>query len=323
MVLALEAKADCQPALDALTKLGVLTAIYESPRDAASLTYVRADAVLEYLVSQWEKEPRDLAFFLEQLTYHEHERRHALVLAAADRAIDIAGAAGSERAELARVAALRSLGRGEDAIQAAQAFIAKSPSSAGAHVELAQCFYAAGRNDEGEGEVDRALAIDPGDQSALLLRFWPADHNDIEKVNALIPRLTAFAETHPASPGIWRSLGRAKRIINAVDESLALFAKAVSLAPHDDELRAEYWAELGKQQRYSEILADAAKVENMGKRDWKLRWNEAEAFAGLGKKVEARAAFSAINYDETLHVDVRKRAKRAVKAIDEGASTTA
>ena len=62
----------------------------------------------------------------------------------------------------------------------------------------------------------------------------------------------------------------------------------------------------------------------MGKRDWKLRWNEAEAYAGLGKKVEARAAFSAINFDETLHVDMRKRAKRAGEAwtTDDGTPWT-
>ena len=55
----------------------------------------------------------------------------------------------------------------------------------------------------------------------------------------------------------------------------------------------------------------------MSQRDWKLRWNEAEAYGGLGKKLEARAAFSAINFDDRLHVDIRKRAKRAVKSIDE------
>src|SRR5215831_17137213 len=41
-VLALEAKPDCQPALDALKEIGVLIAIYENPKDAASLLYVRA-----------------------------------------------------------------------------------------------------------------------------------------------------------------------------------------------------------------------------------------------------------------------------------------
>lgn len=323
MVLALEAKPDCQPALDALAKLGVLAAIYENPRDAASLTYVRADAVLDYLTGQWDAEPRGVDFFLEQLNYHELERRPAVALAAAERAIKAAGGdVGPERAELGRVAALRALGRAEDAIQAAKAYAEKVPTSAGAHVELAQCLFVAGRNDEGMAEVDRALAIDPGDQAALLIKFWPADANDIEKVAAAIAPLTAFAEAHPTAAGIFRSLARAKRIIGAGDEAVALFAKAVELAPADDELRAEYWSELGKQQRYEEILADAAKVENIAKRDWKLRWNEAEAYAGLGRKVEARAAFSAINFDESLHVDIRKRAKRAVRSIDEGNATT-
>jgi hypothetical protein len=55
----------------------------------------------------------------------------------------------------------------------------------------------------------------------------------------------------------------------------------------------------------------------MGSRDWALRWQEAEAYAGLGKRMEARAAFSAINHDDKLHVDIRKRAKRAVKSMDE------
>jgi len=317
MVLALEAKPDCQPALDALTKLGVLTAIYENPRDAASLTYVRSDAVLEYLTGQWDAEKRDAAFFLEQLAYHERERRHHVALAAADRALAAGDPATRERAELGRIAALRALGRGDEALQAARAYADAAPRSAGARVELARCLADTGAGDEARAEIDAALEIDPGDQMALLIRFWPADTNDIQKVNEATPALAAFAEAHPTCPGVWRSLARAKLAAGAIDPAIDLFAKAVELSPDDDDLRAEYWAELGKQQRYDAILADAARVKDMAKRDWKLRWNEAEAFAGLGKKVEARAAFSAINFDDSLHVDVRKRAKRAVSSIDD------
>jgi tetratricopeptide (TPR) repeat protein len=317
MVLALEAKPDCQPALDAMVTLGVLRAIYENPRDAASLTYVRSDAVVEYLSGLWAQEARELAYFLEQANYHERELRHDVALAAFDAAIKAAGETGSERAELGRIAALRALGRTGEALAAAEAYAAKAPASSGAQVELAKSLATAGQIEQGNAAINRALELDPGDLAALMFRFWPADANDIKKIHEATPALKAFAEAHPGSAGVWRSLGRAYLAIGNMDEALALFVKAVELAPADDQLRAEYWSELGKQQRYAEILKDAEKIGDMGSRDWMLRWNEAEAYTGLGKKVEARAAFSAINYDDKLHVDIRKRAKRAVKSIDE------
>jgi tetratricopeptide (TPR) repeat protein len=321
MVLALEAQPDCQPALDSLTKLGVLSAIYENPRDAASLTYIRSDSVVEYLTGQWDAAPHDADFFLEQLTYHERELRHPVALAAAERAVNALGTESGrklERAELGRVAALRELGRKDDAIGAARNYLGRAAGSAWGHVELARCLSAAGQADEAKAALEKALELDPGDQMALLFRFWPADQGDIQKVSDAMPALAAFADAHASSPGVWRSLARAKLTTGATGEGMELLARAVGLAPDDDELRAELWTQLGKQERYEDILADAGKMSDIHKRDWKLRWNEAEAYLGVGKKLEARGAFSAINFDESLHVDIRRRAKRAVKAIDEG-----
>src|SRR6185503_11780624 len=102
-------------------------------------------------------------------------------------------------------------------------------ASAGAHVELAKCLAATGSVDEGRAEIDRALAIDPGDLSALMFRFWPADATDIKKIAEATPALKAFAEEHPAVPGVWRSLGRAYLAAGRIDEALELFARAVSL----------------------------------------------------------------------------------------------
>lgn len=326
MVLALEAKPDSQAAMDAMVQLGVLTAIYENPKDAASLTYVRSDAVVEYLGGQWDAEKRDVSYLLEQLAYHEGALRHEVALAASERAIAVhGGAVGPERAELGRVTALRALGRTEEALTAANEYLAKLEASegatpakkAGALVELAKCLSAVGKIEEGHATVNRALEADPGDLSALMFRFWPADANDIKKIHEASPALQAFAEAHPDVAGVWRSLGRAYIAMGRMDDALELFARAVNLDPSNDELRAEYWSELGKQQKYAEILVDAGKITDMGKRNWQLRWNEAEAYSGLDKRVEARAAFSALNFDESLHVDVRKRAKRAVKSIDE------
>ena len=100
------------------------------------------------------------------------------------------------------------------------------------------------------------------------------------------------------------------------DEALAMLTKAVDLAPKDEDLRAELWTELRKQLRYQDIVDLADKLGDMKDRDWKLRWNEAEAYLGLGKQMEARALFTAINADERLHVDIRKKAKRAVRQME-------
>ncbi len=326
MVLALEAKPDHQGALDTMTKLGVLSKIYENPKDAGSLLYIRADSVLDYLTGEWDKAgndglPRTADFFLEQLAYHERELRWAVVLAAADRAIKAAAPEANERAELARIGALRALGKHDDALAAAKAYAEKAPASSGAHVELARVYRALGKNEEATTEIRAALEKDPGDLTALQLRFWPEDTSDLHTVNATIPELTSFSEAHAQHAGVWRSLARALLVVGRTDEAIDLLKKAVSLKPGDDDQRSELWAELGKQQRWREIIDDSKTLGDMKERDWRLRWNEAEAYLGEGKQVEARALFSAINFDESLHVDIRRRAKRAVQNVDDPVSS--
>jgi Flp pilus assembly protein TadD len=145
--------------------------------------------------------------------------------------------------------------------------------------------------------------------------FWPRERGDISLIQQAIPKLQEFANAHTGATGAWRSLARAKLEVGSIDEGLDILKNAVALAKDDDDLRAEYWTELGRQGRYEQVLADAATLPDMPKRDWKLRWNEAEAYARAGKKVEARAAFTQINMDANLQVDVRRRAKRAVNSL--------
>jgi tetratricopeptide (TPR) repeat protein len=313
--LALEANPECKPAMDSLVKLGVLVAIYEDPRDASSLTYVRSDRVLEGLEEAWNATGRTASYFLEQLAYHEAEGRAAVALAAADRALAASPSEKeAERARMGKVAALLATGKRDEARALAQ----KEGEKAWAHVELARCLFDEGKADEGRAELDKALSLDPNDQTALLMRFWPKEMKDIAQVQACIPALAAFAESHAQAAGPLRSLARAKAATGSDEEACEVFARAVALAPADDELRAEYWAQLSHAKKFDDVIKDAAAVSDIAKRDWKLRWNEAEAMRGAGKKNEARAAFSAINSDESLHVEVRRRAKKAVNALAAG-----
>jgi tetratricopeptide (TPR) repeat protein len=320
LVLALEAKPDQQAALDALKQLGVLIAVYEDPRDANSLAYFRADSLVEALEGVWDEKPRDVEYYLGQAGYHASEERHPVALAAADRAIALAKDGGdgarAEPAESARIQALAAMGRLAEARTSAEAFVARAPDSSLAHVLLAQTI---GEQDPAAAkiEIDRALELDPGNLLALDLAFWPKDKNDIAKIAEALPGLWTFVEKHTDNPGALRSFARGKLAIGATDEGLDLLARAVSLDPTDDDLRSEHWTELGKNERFPEILEQAAAIPDIGKRDWRLRWNEAEAYSRAGKKMEARTAFSAINLDTSLRVDIRKRAKRAATAIAE------
>jgi tetratricopeptide (TPR) repeat protein len=314
LVDALERNPSHNQALDTLKALGVLAAIYEDPRDAASLTYVRTDKVIEHMESVWAAEPRDVDYYLRQVAYHQLERRPAVALAAAEKAIALAGDAPDTRAVTARITALRELGRVEEATAAARAVLEKSASAA-AHLDLARCLLAAGKNDEANAELDRSIAADPGELMALDLRWWPATRHDLEQLEAALPLFQAHAEAHPTHAGAWRMLARARLAIGDAERAMPLFEKAVGIAPGDDDLRAEWWAELVRHGKAAEVIADAEKLGDMKARDWKARWNHAEAFAASGRKIEAQTVFAGINHDESLHIDVRKRAKRAAMGI--------
>jgi len=318
LVDALERDPSHNQALDTLKALGVLAAIYEDPRDATSLTYVRTDKVAEHLESIWGAQPRDIDYYLRQIAYHQMERRPAVALSAAGRAIALSGDGPPDpRAVTARIAALRELGRTDEALAEARAVVEKSPSG-GAHLDLGRCLLAANRNDQANDELDRAIAADPGDLMALDLRWWPAARHDLEQVQAALPSLEAHAEAHPESAGAWRMVARTRLAIGDAERAMSLFEKAVAMTPGDDDLRAEWWAELVRHGKAAEVIADAEKMGDMKTHDWKLRWNQAEALAAGSRKMEAQAVFAGINHDESLHVDVRKRAKRAAMGIAGG-----
>ena len=316
LVLALEAKPDFQPAMDSLVELGVLSKIYEDPQDAKSLVYVRSDSLAEHFAQVFEARSSP-QFLLEHLVYHEADSRHALVILAAERLLashDLLPAT-RERAEVARAAALRALGRSDEALASIGAFLARGQESAPALVERAECLRARGDAAGADAALERALAADPGDQLSIVARFWPADREDLKGLAAAIPELRAHADAHPHVPGVHRALARAELVLGNVDDALRLLEGAVRLDPKDDDLRSEWWVALAHAGRQADVVRDAEQLGNMKDRSWRLRWTEAEALGALGRKQEARAAFTALNLDEALHVDLRKRAKRAANAV--------
>jgi tetratricopeptide (TPR) repeat protein len=317
MVLALEAQGDFRPAMDALVQLGVLARVYENPVDATSLTYVRADALRSYFEGIWAENEPSIDALLLALAYHESEARHEVVLLAADRILAAPGATASqgERAAVAASTALRALGLRDEARSRIDAFLADNPASASALVERAALARSMGDEALAKSSLEAALASDPGDALALLATFWPADQDDLNAMATTANALEGYTTAHPSSVGALRSLARARGKLHDHEGAAATLGRAVALAPEDDDLRAEHWVVLGLCGRFGDIVADAATLSDLPKRGWRLRWSEAEALRAMGKALEARAAFTAINHDDSLLVDVRRRAKRAAENV--------
>ena len=153
--------------------------------------------------------------------------------------------------------------RVDEATAAARAVVEKAPPAA-AHLDLARCLLAADKNDEANAELDRAIAADPGDLMALDLRWWPAERHDLEQLQAAMPKLEAHAEAHPGERRrVADARARAARASATPRRPWPLFEKAVALAPADDDLRAEWWAELVRHGKAAAVIADAEKLGDM------------------------------------------------------------
>lgn len=312
-VSALEADAQCQPAMDGLVSLGFLVKLYEDPLDPKSLVFVRKDAVAQYLTEKWASAEYPAEHFLRVAAYHEDERRFDVMLAAADRAL--AAQPVGLPAVVARARALRHLERVPEAKEFLLAQLERLPDSPNLLAELAQCERDLKNLEAAREYVQKALALDPGHLTALQLLFLPEGNEQLEAVQQALPAAREFAEAHAEAAGAWRMLGRLCARADDAEGADQAFDRALALTPGDEDLRVEYWNALVRRGEFQKLLGQARAIEDMGSRDWRLRWCEADAYHGLGKKMEARAAFSAINADTLLPVAVRARAKRAVEQM--------
>lgn len=313
-VLALEADPENRAAMEGLVGLGLLAKIYEDPLDPKSLTFVRRDALLEYLTGQWAQSSPDVGFLLRVGAYHESEGRNDIALASAEQALR--ASPDNEPALLLKASALRNLGRNSEARQSLETFVVEHPRSASALAQLAALAFADGNSARGSELVGAALSADPNHLTALQLEFLQSlETPTLEQAANVLPRVEAYAAAHPEEPGAQRILGRLMQQVNNEERCLGSLRRAVDLTPNDDDTLAEYLNALLRFGRFQTVVETVGNVGDLLQRDWRLRWSEADAYLGLDKKMEARAAFTAINADESLHVAVRARAKRAVQSM--------
>jgi tetratricopeptide (TPR) repeat protein len=313
-VQALEADAECRPAMDGLVTLGLLVKIYEDPLDPKSLTFVRRDALLDYLTSDWDENPKPIDFLLRVGVYHESERRYEIALAASERVLSADSQ--NEAGILLKASALKHLGKTQEAAAVLTRYVESHQDAASALTQLAALDVEAANESGARAWLDRALGADPGHLAALQLKFLGTlEPPTLEQAAGAISAMEAYVNAHPQQSGPLRLLGRLLLQMNNEEMSLSVLKAAAGLPSSDDDVLAEYLNALLRYGRFQPVLDVVGALPDVSHRDWRLRWSEADAYLGLAKKVEARAAFTAINADEALHVSVRARAKRAVESM--------
>ena len=147
----------------------------------------------------------------------------------------------------------------EKGIELAQKALAMDDSIAGAHVILCYFYLDKGDNDKAIAEAERAVALNPGDWSALntyanSLRAAGRPEEAIPFYQKAI-RLTPFGASV-----LYRDFGQALRNTRRFEEAVSAYKKAIQLSPNDITAHIGLAATYSMMGREKEARAEAAEV---------------------------------------------------------------
>ena len=147
----------------------------------------------------------------------------------------------------------------EKGIELAQKALAMDDSIPGAHVILCYLYLDKGDNDKAIAEAERAVALNPGDWSALntyanSLRAAGRPEEAIPFYQKAI-RLTPFGASV-----LYRDFGRALRDTRRFEEAVSAYKKGIQLSPNDIGAHLGLAATYSMMGREKEARAEAAEV---------------------------------------------------------------
>jgi len=147
----------------------------------------------------------------------------------------------------------------EKGIELVQKAIAMDDSIAGAHIILCYFYIDKGDNDKAIAEAERAMALNPGDWSALntyanSLTFAGRPEEAIPFYQKAI-RLTPFGASV-----LYRDFGHALRDTSQFEEAVSAYKKAIQLSPNDITAHIGLAVTYSYMGREEEARAEAAEV---------------------------------------------------------------
>jgi tetratricopeptide (TPR) repeat protein len=238
---------------------------------------------------------------------HDDQDHDAVALEHYRRALEVDP--GSSSAKRRQVAALRALGRWEDAETAAGELIAAHPDDPNSYVSLALVHDDQDRDEEALAQYDRALRIDPRDSYVLrsridslrALRRWDDAEAAAREVIAL----------HPGDPMAYVNLGWVYDDQDRDEEALAQYERAVDVDPLNHAARRWQVAALRALRRWDEAEAAARDLIAAHPGDLNAHLNLGWVYDDQDRDEEALA-----QYERAVEIDpANYAARRAQVAV--------
>ncbi|MDH4267195.1 MAG: tetratricopeptide repeat protein, partial [Deltaproteobacteria bacterium] len=144
-------------------------------------------------------------------------------------------------------------------MELAQKALALDDSIAGAHALLCQLYVTKGEYEKAIAEGEQAVALNPGDTSALSEYAWSL--SAAGRSEEAIPLFQKVIRLNPFGKfTLYRGLGVALRNTGRFEEAIAAFKKAIQGSPNDIMSHLGLAAAYSKMGREEEALAEAAEV---------------------------------------------------------------
>jgi predicted Zn-dependent protease len=258
-------------ALDALVKLRAAVRLVRDPNKRESVVYMPVEQFRELLAPQVEAmhEPDQL------LQFGEAQLREGYAPDVALKALEKADKIrpGHARTLAMLVQAALTVQQVETAVRYARLYTERYPNEAQAWLLLAQALGGAGDSAAETAALDKALALDPNSQTALVVRFRVNPAEATEEKEQEVARFGDSARSWMAYL-VASSLARDQK---ATERSVAWAERAFAIAPEVEEVLLHLCAVLGD-------AKDVSKLETLIQPAWesglfsrRLDWNYAQA----------------------------------------------
>ena len=206
-------------------------------------------------------------------------------------------------ATLILASSLMEQGRFREAIDRYRSYAVLVPTSADAHHWMAICHLRLGDRDQAMAEDEAALAIDPSDTDARVLRGGLLAERG--RFDEAIAELRASVAANPEKPAFHIGLARVLANARRPDEAGAEYRRALELEPENPEAHRGYGALLAAGNQAERAIAELERALELRPDDAATHLQLADTLARVGRRREAQTEYERLASGHDTPPDIK------------------